>query len=230
MRADGGLFGELWTIETRNRILMGIVALEAVCILYCLTIVSRQSSALGERKPLVERIDRNYRAYEVHPDEWELKATDVASWDPIIRQTFSEYVEKRYSLHRGSIKTDFADTLYFWDKTQTEKQIKRWAEDAEVKEFMQNATKPDVSAKATMITLYGLETGCRDAARPCEAVIEFKKSTEISSDVTASRKCRDTILFVRQKSVRDDQIRVNALGFNIVREDLSEAFQEEAGR
>jgi hypothetical protein len=217
-------------IAVLNRWLKLAVVVLAVTVAMALGIILWFAAALHRQTPLVIRVDALNHAQALDYRSWGMDLRDRETWGPFMESLFISYVKRHYSRYHSTFKNDFIESLYFLESSRARKEFDEWGRDQEVHDFLADPSKPETSVDASKVTLYGLETGCEDEHRPCEAIVEFSKDQQRPDGTKASRSYTSSLRFIKTREVKHDIIPVNPMGIVILREDLSEAFHEEATR
>jgi type IV secretory pathway component VirB8 len=225
------LYGEeIVQVAVLNKWLKMAVALLSGTLVLALVIIALAFVEMKRKTPLVIRVDSLNRAQAIDYQSWGMDLRDRQTWEGFMKNLFIQYIEKHYSRYHSTAANDFIKSLYFLEVNLARQQNEWWNRDPEVHDFLSDPSKPETEIDVDKVTIYGMESGCESEKEPCEAVAEFYKVQRQPDGRLMKKSFTSSLRFVKQRSVDTSWIPVNPMGILILREDVSEAFHEEATR
>jgi type IV secretion system protein VirB5 len=207
------LFGSALVMNTFLKI--AVLALSLVsCGLIVLNV--RTMRRVAEIKPLVVRIDEIGRAQAVSYDAMTYKPVGQA---PELKYFLVQFVTKHYGRMRATVKSQYAESLYFMESALAEATIAHDQRTETIERFL-TGTSDEIEIQVKNVILEDL----RDA--PYRAVVEFERVYYAIGN--RQEHARDTsvahVTFVVRDQVPNAAIPINPLGLTVTYVRVDQAF------
>ena len=208
------LFGSALVMNTYLKI-----ALLALSIVACGLIVLNVHTMrrFAQIKPLVVRIDDIGRAQAVSYDAMTYKPAGQA---PELKYFLVQFVTKHYGRMRATMKSQYAESLYFMESSLAEATIAHDQRNQTIERFL-TGTSDEIEIQVKNVTLEDLT----DA--PYRAVVEFDRVYYAVGN--RQEHARDTcvahVTFVVRDQVPNAAIPVNPLGLTVTYVRIDQAFK-----
>ena len=195
------------------------IALLALSIVACGLIVLNIHTMrrVAQIKPLVVRIDDIGRAQAVTYDAMTYRPAGQA---PELKYFLVQFVTKHYGRMRATIKSQYAESLYFMESSLAEATIAHDQRNQTVERFL-TGTSDEIEIQVKNVTLEDLN----DA--PYRAVVEFERVYYAVGN--RQEHARDTcvahVTFVVRDQVSNAAIPVNPLGLTVTYVRVDQAFK-----
>ena len=208
------LFGSALVMNTYLKIALLAVSLVA-CGLIAVNIVTARR--LSQLKPLVIRIDDVGRAQAVAYDAMTYKPAGQA---PELKYFLVQFVTKHYGRMRATVKTQYAESLFFMESALAEATITHDQREHTIERFLTGASD-EIEIQVRNVTLEDL------TEPPYKAVVEFDRVYyAVGNHQEHLREtCVAHITFVVRDQVPNAAIPVNPLGLTVTYIRIDQAFK-----
>ena len=208
------LYGSALVLNTYLKIALLCISVVAVGLVFLNVRTQRRVEAY---KPLVIRIDDVGRAQAVSYDALAYKPVGQA---PELKYFLIQFVTKHFGRIRATVKQQYAESLYFLDRSLAEATMASDQQDQTLERFLAG-TGNEVDIQVRNVTLESL------AAPPYVASVDFDRVSY--GPGSRQERLRETavarITFVLRDQIPNAVIPVNPLGLSITHVRVDQAFR-----
>jgi type IV secretory pathway TrbF-like protein len=208
------LFGSALVMNTYLKIALLALSMVACGLIFLNVHTMRRFAQI---KPLVIRIDEIGRAQAVSYDAMTYKPAGQA---PELKYFLVQFVTKHYGRMRATMKSQYAESLYFMESSLAEATIAHDQRNHTIERFL-TGSSDEIEIQVKNVTLEDL------ADAPYRAVIEFERVYYAVGN--RQERTRDTcvahITFVVRDQVSNAAIPINPLGLTVTYVRIDQAFK-----